>query len=196
MSRRRVVQRRQTGLLLIGALVFLSLSAMTAVHTGQRWFDSRQRAAEEELLFVGEQYRQAIDAYWREVPDAVHRMPTSIDDLLSDKRFPFPRRHLRKAFRDPLASDLPLVEIRDGPVLIGVRSAAPGTPFRQAGFEGAQKQFNGAQSYADWKFIYVPPAAPAPPRVRAPVVPSPRIAPLPTPAPTGRSQSTAIGRQP
>ncbi len=192
MSRRsqgkcRRAMRRQTGLLLIGALVFLSLSAMTAVHSGQRWFDSRQRAAEDELLFIGEQYRQAIESYWREVPDAVHRMPASVDELLSDKRFPFPRRHLRKAFRDPLAPDRPLVEVRDGPVLIGVHSSAPGTPFRQAGFEAAQKPFNGAQSYADWKFVYVPPAAPAAPRARTPVVPPPRSAPVPAPAPRGRA---------
>ena len=192
----RIAQRRQTGLLLIGALVFLSLAALTAVHTGQRWFDSRQRAAEEELLFIGEQYRQAIESYWREVPDSVHHLPTSIDDLLADKRFPFTRRHLRKAFRDPLAPDRPLVEIRDGPVLIGVRSGAPGTPFRQAGFDAALKQFNGAQSYADWKFVYVPPAAPAAPRARTPVVPPPRSAPGPAPARTGRASSTAIERQP
>lgn len=182
--------RRHAGMLLIGALVLLSLTAMTAVHTGQRWFDARQREAEEELLFVGEQYRLAIESYWREAPYTVNALPRSIDDLLADDRFPFPRRHLRKAFRDPLAPHQPLVEIRDGPHLIGVHSGAPGTPFRQAGFDPAHAAFNGARSYADWKFVYAPPAAPSPQRGKRPVAPGSPIAPAapadPPPAAAGR----------
>ncbi len=151
-------RRGQRGMLLIGVLVFIALSALTAVQAGPRWIDARQRASEEELLFVGEQYRLAIESYWREAPNTVHKMPTSIDDLVLDNRFPFPKRHLRKEFRDPLAPHQSLVEIRDGGVLIGVYSKAEGTPFRQAGFLGVQKSFNGAQRYSDWKFSYVPPA--------------------------------------
>jgi type II secretory pathway pseudopilin PulG len=151
----------QRGMLLIGVLVFIALSALTAVQAGPRWIDARQRANEEELLFVGEQYRLAIESYWREAPNTMHKMPTSIDDLILDKRFPFPKRHLRKEFRDPLAPQQAWVEIRQGAVLIGVHSKAEGMPFRQAGFTGAQKDFNGARSYADWKFSYAPPGAPA-----------------------------------
>jgi type II secretory pathway pseudopilin PulG len=157
----RLGRRRQGGMLLIGVLVFIALSALTAVHAGPRWFDARQRAAEEELLFVGEQYRQAIESYWREAPNAVQKMPGSVDDLIADKRFPFPKRHLRKEFRDPLAPELALAEIREGDALLGVYSRAEGTPFRQAGFTGPQKSFNGAQSYAGWKFSFVPTIAPA-----------------------------------
>lgn len=160
----------QKGMLLIGVLVFLTLAALTAVNTGQRWFDARQRAAEEELLFVGEQYRQAIESYWREAPNTVHQMPTRIEDLLSDNRFPFPKRHLRKAFLDPLAPHQSLAELRDGATLIGVYSQAEGSPFRQAGFEAQHKGFNQARTYADWKFNYVPPAVVAPARGKAPGV--------------------------
>lgn len=157
----RGTRHGQRGVLLIGVLVFIALSALTAVHAGPRWIDARQRANEEELLFVGEQYRRAIESYWREAPNTVHKMPTSVDDLILDKRFPFPKRHLRKEFRDPLAPQQAFVEIRQGAVLIGVYSKAEGMPFRQAGFSGVQKDFNGAQSYADWKFSYLPPSAPA-----------------------------------
>ncbi len=158
---RRGARRAQRGVLLIGVLVFIGLAAMTAVQAGPRWFDARQRASEEELLFVGEQYRKAIESYWREAPNTVHKMPASVDDLLDDKRFPFPKRHLRKEFRDPLLPQQALAEIRVGNDLVGVYSRAEAAPFRQAGFTGSQKTFNDAKSYADWKFTFSPPPAPS-----------------------------------
>lgn len=148
----------QSGLILIGVLVLLALASMTALNAGQRWADTRQRDAEAELLFIGEQYRAAIESYWREAPNTVHQMPTRLEDLVSDNRFPFPKRHLRKLYRDPLNPENALVEVRDGPFLIGVRSDDNRTPFRQAGFDGPNRSFNGATSYAAWTFSYVPPA--------------------------------------
>jgi type II secretory pathway pseudopilin PulG len=152
----------QRGALLIGVLVFIALAALAAVQAGPRWADARQRAAEEELLFVGEQYRAAIESYWREAPNKVNKLPANVDDLIEDKRFPFPKRHLRKPYRDPLAPQQTLAEIREGGALIGVYSSADGMPFRQAGFVEAQKAFNGASSYAQWKFSFKAPAAPTP----------------------------------
>lgn len=184
---RRAARRGQRGMLLIGVLVLIALASLTAVQTGQRWFDARQRNSEQELLFVGEQYRQAIEAYWREAPNTVQRMPTSVDDLITDKRFPFPKHHLRKQFRDPLMPSQALMEVRDGPALIGVYSEAEGTPFRQTGFDGDQKSFNGAQSYADWKFTYVPAVVSGQVRGNAPGARPPVVVP-PSPAPAGRQR--------
>lgn len=159
--RRESLRGAQRGALLIGVLVFISLAGMAAVQAGPRWFDARQRAAEEELLFVGEQYRAAIESYWREAPNKVNKLPASVDDLIEDKRFPFPKRHLRKPYRDPLAPQQALVEMREGNALIGVYSSAEGVPFRQAGFAESQKAFGGANSYAQWKFSFKAPPAPA-----------------------------------
>jgi type II secretory pathway pseudopilin PulG len=158
----------QSGMLLIGVLILLALAALGAVQTGQRWFDARQREGEQELLFIGEQYRQAIESYWREAPNKVQQMPSSVDDLLSDKRFPFPKRHLRKEFRDPLMLNHALVEIRSGAALVGVYSEAEGVPFRQSGFDDVQKSFNAAQSYAAWKFSFVPPVVSGQTGVKSP----------------------------
>ncbi len=154
---RHAGRRHESGLILVGALVLLALASLTALNAGQRWADARQREAEAELLFIGEQYRAAIESYWREAPNTVHQMPTRAEDLVSDNRFPFPKRHLRRLYRDPLNPDNPLVEVRDGPFLIGVRSADERVPFRQAGFDGPNRKFNAATSYADWTFSYVPP---------------------------------------
>ena len=45
---------QQSGFVLIGLLVALTLAAIAAVQTGQRLADSRRQAMEVELLFVGE----------------------------------------------------------------------------------------------------------------------------------------------
>ena len=151
----------EQGFVLIGVLVALTLSALLAVHSGQRLADARQRECESELLGVGEQYRQAIQSYWRESPGGVRVWPTKLEDLVEDRRFPMPRRHLRKLYVDPLSPDSPWGLLKQGSAIIGVYSQTAGTPFRQTGFGAQQRGFDGAQGYEAWRFIAeVAPAAP------------------------------------
>ena len=142
----------QHGFVLIGLLVALALAALAAVQTGQGLADSRRYEMETEWLFVGEQYRSAILSYWRESP-GVRSWPTRLDDLLEDRRFAQPRRHLRKLYTDPLTGDSNPALINQGSALIGVYSQALGLPFRQTGFTPNQRGFDAAQRYADWRFV-------------------------------------------
>jgi len=139
--------------MLIGVLIVLALAALGAVQTGQRLIDARQRANEEELLFVGEQYREAIQSYWRASPRGVHSWPVQFDDLIEDRRFPETRRHIRKLFADPMSPQTPWGVVRQGNALIGVYSKASGMPFRQTGFSSLQKGFEDAQTYDAWRFV-------------------------------------------
>jgi type II secretory pathway pseudopilin PulG len=139
--------------MLIGVLIVLALAALAAVQTGQRLVDARQRANEEELLFVGEQYREAVQSYWRVSVRGVHAWPVQLEDLIEDRRFPEPRRHLRKLFADPMSPETPWGIVRQGNALIGVYSQVNGTPFRQAGFSNAQQGFENATNYAAWRFV-------------------------------------------
>ncbi len=159
----RPVGRNRHGFVLIGVLIALGLTALAAVQTGQRLIDSRRRDSEAELLFVGEQYRQAIASYGRATPGGVRRWPTRLEDLLEDRRFPQPRRHLRKLYPDPLSPESPWGLLNQGSAVIGVYSQAPGTPFRQTGFGSGQRGFENAQTYADWRFVADLPLAVAAP---------------------------------
>lgn len=147
------------GVALIGLLVVLTLAAMGAVGAGQRLADRRQREAEAELLWVGQAYRRAIESYWRQSPGAVRVLPTRLEDLLQDSRFPQPRRHLRKLYGDPLAPGKEWGLVRQGSALVGVYSQAEGEPFRQAGFDEVDVGFAAARSYADWRFVAKLPSA-------------------------------------
>lgn len=193
MSRRATPRTAQRGMLLLGTLVMLAVIAATGVHVGMGFGQERARADEEELLFVGEQYRQAIESYWRASPGGIRSWPTRLEDLLADTRFPQPRRHLRKLFRDPLAPDRDWGLVTLGTGIVGVYSRADGEPWRRSGFPQRQSRFAEARSYEDWKFTAVvgldavphggkPGTAPAPrptsPIVTPPAPPRPRK-PLP-----------------
>jgi type II secretory pathway pseudopilin PulG len=163
----------QSGFVLIGVLVLLSLAALAAVQYSQSRTHERQREAEEDLLYVGEQYRMAIESYWRNSPGKARVLPSRLEDLVMDPRFPQPRRHLRKLYRDPLNAASEWGLIKQGNALIGVYSQAAGVPFRTTGFAEVNVGFDQAASYADWQFKAKVFTAAAPPGAAKPGSPAP-----------------------
>jgi len=149
--------RPTRGFVLIGLLVLLALSGWSLATYTQGAAAARQRDAELDLLWVGQQYRYAIESYYRASPGPVKQLPVRFEDLLQDPRFPRPVRHLRRLYRDPLTADEPWGVVRLNGQIVGVYSQAAGEPFRRAGFEPELESFAGAASYADWRFIWVPP---------------------------------------
>jgi type II secretory pathway pseudopilin PulG len=150
------------GMALMMVLIVLAMLSLGAALTTQRMVDQRQREAERELLFVGEQYRAAILSYWTVKSGGRNSWPTRLQDLIEDKRFPMPVRHLRTLYRDPLAPETDWGLVTQGAAIVGVYSQAEGEPFKRAGFLLTQKGFDDARSYADWRFIAEPPPAPTP----------------------------------
>ena len=143
----------QRGMVLMAVLVALAILALMVTHTSQQMAENNRRERETELLFVGEQYRQAILSFWRDSPGGVRRWPTGLDELVEDRRFPMPRRHLRRLYADPMAPGVPWGLVTQGAAILGVYSTAAGEPFRQAGFLPNQAKFVGGASYADWRFV-------------------------------------------
>jgi type II secretory pathway pseudopilin PulG len=115
-----------------------------------------QRSAEEELLFVGAQFQNAIRSY-HEFAVGGPMYPVSLQDLLLDRRVPGILRHLRRIYADPLTGkdDWGLIMSPDGGRIIGVYSKAPGQPVKVDGFAAEFASFRGATSYAQWQFSFV-----------------------------------------
>jgi len=143
----------QRGLLLLGVLVALAIVGAMAAVTTQRWAEARRRDAEEELLDVGLQYKQAIESYAARSPAGQRQWPTRLEDLTSDPRFPHIVRHLRRLYPDPLDPERPWGLIRQGNAILGIYSQSSQTPFRTANFEPALRGFEQATSYSEWRFI-------------------------------------------
>jgi type II secretory pathway pseudopilin PulG len=151
------LKRRAAGFTYLAVLLLIALMGLGMAAAGMVWHTQLQREKEQDLLFVGDQYRSAIQAYYNSTPGAGKQYPTSLNALLKDPRFPGTRRYLRRLYADPItgSAEWGLV-LAPGNGIMGVYSLGGGEPFKQANFRLKDVEFEHKQSYADWKFTVRP----------------------------------------
>ncbi len=153
----RVKVKRQQGFTLLGLLFLVAGLGVAMAALGTVWHTAAQREKERELLFIGNQYRQAIETFWKmPLPvGTVRRLPKNFNELLSDSRFPTTVRHLRRIYRDPMTGEPEwgLVKEPDGGIS-GVYSQSTDQPFKIAGFPAVYAHFEEAKNYRDWVFRF------------------------------------------
>jgi type II secretory pathway pseudopilin PulG len=140
-------------------LILLAVLSAGLAGVGTMWHTQAQREREEELLFIGEQFRTALRSYVQGSPAGAKRFPNSLEELLQDRRQPTTVRHLRRIFVDPMTrrAEWGLLRQPDGGIR-GVHSLSTGRPFRTDDLPGG---LTGGATYAEWKFA-VDDAAPVP----------------------------------
>ncbi|WP_186101583.1 type II secretion system protein [Burkholderia gladioli] len=145
----------ERGIAYLGVLMLVGAIALGAAQAARVWQTLQLREREAQLLFVGDQIRQAIDSYYRSGPGS--RYPRSLEMLVEDRRGPRTLRHLRRVYRDPLTGtrEWGIVEAPDGGVM-GVFSRAAGRPVKRGGFPEAYADFEDKPGYADWRFVHAP----------------------------------------
>jgi type II secretory pathway pseudopilin PulG len=151
-------RRTQGGLMLVGVLILMLFSAVVAMTAADVWATTRQREREAELLFIGHQYQQAIRHYYYAAPGS-RVLPTKLEDLLLDERFPVPMQHLRRLYRDPVSNSTEWGMTLRGNGIAGVYSLSEATPLKQTGFDKTDASFENRTAYRDWAFTFVPPVA-------------------------------------
>jgi type II secretory pathway pseudopilin PulG len=156
----RKSEKHQQGLMLIIVLIFFAISSYAVLKSSEVWATVVIREQEQELLFVGNQYRKAIERYYYAKPVNERVLPVSLIDLVKDDRFPAAQHHLRKLYDDPFhVSDTDAWGIlRSGRGIVGVYSLSGKKPIKKSNFENSYEKFETAQSYRDWKFTFAPPA--------------------------------------
>lgn len=160
MANRTRTCKRQTGFMLLVLLFLLAGFGVAMAALGTLWHTHVQREKEAELLFVGDQYRQAIERYHRLTPGTDKHYPPSFDVLLLDPRFPTTVRHLRRLYRDPITGSREWgLELSADGGISGVHSRSEKEPRKKAGFTAAQADFEGKDKYAAWVFKAKPPAS-------------------------------------
>ena len=148
------------GFVYIALLIGLAMVGMGLGATAEVWTQTRQREKEVELLFAGDQIRQAITHYYLLSPPAARRFPNSLDELVDDNRTPgTPLHHLRKIYADPMDAGA-WGEIRlAGGQLVGVYSQSRDKPIKVAGFAKRNAKLANQEMYSDWVFRSPLPAA-------------------------------------
>jgi type II secretory pathway pseudopilin PulG len=144
----------QAGFTYLGILMAIAIMGLLLTLASRVWSFSAQRDKEAELLWVGDQYRMAISAYFA----FGHQYPQSLQDLLTDKRTPVPRHYLRQLYRDPLMGNTDWMLLMDptGIGIMGVASKSKLKPIKRTSFSNIEIGFDDRDCYCDWKFIYVP----------------------------------------
>src|SRR5216684_3886243 len=93
---------RQSGFTYICALLLVAILAAALAATGEVWSRSRQREKEAQLIWIGNQFTQAIGLYYQRSPGTVKRYPEKLEDLLEDRRYLSGQRYLRRIYPDPM----------------------------------------------------------------------------------------------
>ncbi len=152
---------REGGFVFLALLIGLAIIGVGLGATSEVWTLTSQREREQELLFIGNQYRQAITRFYLQSPPAARRFPMTLDELVNDARAPDkPQHFLRAAYADPMTRAVDWGEVRlPGGQLVGVFSQSGETALKQSGFALRDKDFLDKTRYSEWVFRSALPAA-------------------------------------
>ena len=145
----------QSGFTYLTVIFLLAVMSLSLVMAGQMWSVSLQREQEKQLLFVGHQFRQAIQQYYERTPGPVKTYPKNLEVLLHDVRYPGTQRYLRKIYRDPITGNSiwGLIPGPDGTIM-GVYSLSDKKPLKQTNFKKMDQLFEQKNAYTEWKFVF------------------------------------------
>jgi type II secretory pathway pseudopilin PulG len=148
---------KELGFTYMGVLFAVALLGVSLALIGSTWKTSQAREKEEELLFIGDQFRSAIAIYYERTPSQIKQYPKSFDQLIVDNRYLVAQRYLRKLYRDPMTNESAwgVVSSPDGGIM-GVYSLSEKKPLKQANFLEKYAGFANSKHYSDWKFVYIP----------------------------------------
>jgi type II secretory pathway pseudopilin PulG len=148
---------REGGFTYFGLLAIILIMGVVLATAGEVLHLAQKREKEQELLFVGNQFRQAIKLYYEHTPPSAQRYPARLEDLLEDPRYPSIQRYLRKVYADPIngSTKWGLVKGPGGEIL-GVHSLSRKRPVKKGNFSSVDKNLENKTKYADWVFMYAP----------------------------------------
>jgi type II secretory pathway pseudopilin PulG len=180
--------RRQDGFTYVGLIILVTVIGMAGAATLKVGSLLQRAEAEHELLELGAAFSAALQSYAAATPRGQPPQPTSLQDLLRDPRFPFPRRHLRKIFVDPVTgkAEWGILSAGEGGRIVGVYSLSQAKPLKIANFDARFLNLENKARLSDWKFTANgqgvstarPPARTVPPQglVTPPAPPPPPVA--------------------
>jgi type II secretory pathway pseudopilin PulG len=149
--------KRAQGVVMLTVLVFILVTTLAASSLVVLCSTQTQREKEEELLFVGDQFRRAIASYYSTIPRGGARaLPPSLEALIDDQRFPQSMHHLRRIYSDPMTGKANWQLVRQNGGIVGVRSQSERQTIKKTGFDRMYQNLENAELYSDWVFSIQP----------------------------------------
>lgn len=147
----------QAGLTYLGVIIVAAMLSTTVAAAEILWSVAQQREREDELLYVGNQFRVAIGRYYLNQLGPQKEYPKRLEDLLRDPRHPGTVRYLRKLYADPMtgSADWGLLKTPDGSIL-GIYSKSEKKPIKVGHFQTVMQHLERKSKYSEWKFVYLP----------------------------------------
>lgn len=156
-TRRTPPAMPSAGFAYLGLLIAIAIIGLVQASLATAWHADARREKEKELLFAGNQFRQALNLYYAHSPAKALRQPLRLEDLLLDPRAAAQQRYLRKIYPDPVTGKREWGIIRGaGGEIYGVYSLSERQPLKQGGFGRGDRNFTGAQKYSQWVFMAGP----------------------------------------
>jgi type II secretory pathway pseudopilin PulG len=141
------------GFALIAALIALVIVSMASIAAVGRASLQAKRERELQLLWIGNQYRQALQSYAATLPQGGSaQYPLKLEDLLEDKRLLITARYLRQLYADPFTGKADWVLELEAGRIVGLHSSDVDTPLQHANFGPGNASFANAKSHAGWHF--------------------------------------------
>lgn len=145
--------RRQGGFGYLWTLLLVAFMGVGSTIAGELYSTSVRREKERELLFIGHEFRAAIERYYTGGPGQ-QVYPLTLEELVKDPRFPNARRHLRRLYADPITGKAAWGTIVIDGRIVGVHSLSAQAPLKVDHFDDADAGFRNKQRYSDWTFVY------------------------------------------
>ena len=142
------------------AMVMVMIMGIMLGAVGQSWKTIIQREREEELIFRGHQYKDAITRWYTPRPGTGQHMKNTplqdLKDLVQDPRSLTTVRHLRRLYTDPMTGKEWRVITDPNKGISGVASTSQAKPLKTGGFPDDLLDLSDKQHYSDWLFQYLP----------------------------------------
>ena len=151
----RLSARSAQGFAYLWVLALIAMLGIGYVLTAEVYATGVARDKEQELLFIGHEFRNAIERFHAvRVAGSNHEYPARLEQLLRDDRFPDVRRHLRRLYADPMTGKAEWGVVRVAGRIVGVHSLSDATPIKQKNFDPDDAGFEGRQQFSSWVFAY------------------------------------------
>ncbi len=151
-------KRRSAGWAYMWMLITVALTGLAGTAVLEIDATISQREREKELIFIGHQFRAALQRYREATPIGIQASPypTTLEALLDDRRSGASKRHLRKIYIDPMTGNAQWgIERLEGRI-VAIHSLSIQAPIKRDGFEQDDAAFRNASRYSDWKFFVSP----------------------------------------